>query len=195
MKARCRGRLLGRSMGGLLALFGITACTSAIGATSMASSDSVGNSFDPSALVAAHNKWRTEVGSPGLQWSDSLAKSSQAWADSLKGRCAMRHSQAQEYGENIYYAGPLSKMSTSNGLETEMQQISPEKVVDSWGEEKKWYDEKSNSCHGGECGHYTQVVWKDTSEVGCGMVVCTDKGQIWVCQYKKPGNIRGQQPY
>jgi len=46
------------------------------------------------------------------------------------------------------------------------------------------------------CGHYTQVVWRSTTTVGCAMAVCKDsQEQIWVCQYQKPGNWVGQKPY
>ncbi|MCI5167673.1 MAG: SCP-like extracellular [Candidatus Electrothrix sp. GM3_4] len=163
--------------------------------TGTASTNAVRNFFNPQALVAAHNKWRVQVGAPGLKWSGTLARSSRSWANTLRGRCIMTHSHPQPYGENIYYAGPLNKISTSGGAEASPQQITSEKMVDAWGEEKKWYDYRSNSCHGGECGHYTQVVWKDTTEVGCGMAFCNDDAQIWVCQYKNPGNLRGQKPY
>jgi pathogenesis-related protein 1 len=156
---------------------------------------SVGNVLDANALVASHNKWRAEVGTPALKWSDALAKSSQAWADTLKVKCAQQHSTGDDYGENIFWGSPLSIMSSTGGLQTSVQNIHARDIVDSWGEEKKWYDYQSNSCKGGVCGHYTQVVWKDTTEVGCGMVICNNKAQIWVCQYKKPGNFRGQRPY
>ena len=62
----------------------------------------------------------------------------------------------------------------------------------------------SNSCSG-VCGHYTQIVWRSTTEVGCGLRVCTTgspfdshPGATWtmvVCDYRPPGNFRGQRPY
>ena len=180
---------------GLLALLGLNGCTGTTGTAGTASTGAVGNLFNPQALVTAHNKWRAKVGVPGLRWSATLAQSSHSWANTLKRRCMIKHSHTQPYGENIYYAGPLSKTSSSRGTESSPQQISSEKVVDSWGEEKKWYNHRYNSCHGGECGHYTQVVWKDTAEVGCGMAYCNNDAQLWVCQYKKAGNLRGQKPY
>ncbi|MCI5121257.1 MAG: SCP-like extracellular [Candidatus Electrothrix sp. AUS4] len=180
---------------GLLALLGTNGCVKTANTTNATSSVKAGDFFDPSELTAAHNKWRAEVGVPGLHWSDSLSQSAKAWANTLKGSCTIQHSMSQQYGENIYYAGPVTKVSSSGKIENSPQQVSSETVVDTWGAEKKCYDEKSNACHGGECGHYTQVVWKDTTEVGCGMAFCPDHAQIWVCQYKAAGNMRGKRPY
>jgi pathogenesis-related protein 1 len=45
------------------------------------------------------------------------------------------------------------------------------------------------------CGHYTQVVWKDSKEVGCAAYQCDDKSQVWVCQYKPAGNYVDQKPF
>jgi hypothetical protein len=72
-------------------------------------------------------------------------------------------------------------------------------VVDAWGNEKKDYDYANNSCQSGAvCGHYTQVVWRSTKLVGCGVASCSagnSKAQVWVCQYSPPGNYVGERPY
>jgi uncharacterized protein YkwD len=146
--------------------------------------------MDTSAIMAAHNQWRSKTGVPELKWSDDLAASSQKWADQLAGSgCNMKHSTGPN-GENIYWAGAAQR---SDGTSS-MQKITEQEVVDAWGNEVQYYDYASNSCHG-VCGHYTQVVWKSTSEVGCGAVACSDKAQIWVCQYSARGNMVGQKPY
>ncbi|XCN75029.1 MAG: CAP domain-containing protein [Candidatus Electrothrix aestuarii] len=153
-------------------------------------SEARGNSVDSSAITAAHNQWRSKTRVPSLAWSTTLAANAQRWATQLaQSGCNMKHSTTS-YGENIFWAGPLSY---SNGT-SKVQDITDQNVVDSWGDEIENYDYGSNSCHG-VCGHYTQVVWKSTKEVGCGMAVCSDKGQIWVCQYNPPGNMAGQKPY
>ncbi|MCI5159279.1 MAG: hypothetical protein D3906_12770 [Candidatus Electrothrix sp. AUS1_2] len=149
-----------------------------------------GGPLDPTTMVAAHNQWRTKTGVPPLKWSDDLAASSKQWADRLAGTgCNMKHSTGAN-GENIYWAGAATR---SDGTSS-MQTISEQNVVDAWGNEVKAYDYASNSCHG-VCGHYTQVVWKSTTEVGCSMATCSDKAQIWVCQYSPRGNMVGQKPY
>ena len=125
-----------------------------------------GKTINTEAMIAAHNQWRSKTGVPDLKWSDDLAASSQQWADQLAGSgCKMKHSTGPN-GENIYWAGAAQR---SDGTSS-MQTITEQNVVDAWGDEVKGYDYASNSCHG-VCGHYTQVVWKSTTEVGCGMAI------------------------
>lgn len=147
----------------------------------------------PGSLVATHNKWRKQVGVPPLRWSSALAKDAQAWAEALsKKNCRMRHAKQQRYGENIFWA---SAQRWSDGRR-EVQNISGGSVVDNWGSEVRDYNYKKNKCRRGRrCGHYTQVVSRRTQKVGCGMAVCADKGQMWVCRYDPPGNIVGHRPY
>ena len=45
------------------------------------------------------------------------------------------------------------------------------------------------------CGHYTQVIWRNTQRVGCGVAVCPNGAEIWTCNYDPPGNYLGQNPY
>ncbi len=153
--------------------------------------------FDRAAFVSAHNKWRTAVGvREKLAYSNDLEASAQAWANNLKqhNQCRMRHSEpGGKYGENLYWASALN---WSDGRK-EQQKITPAKVVDSWGSEKADYDYAGNRCKAGKmCGHYTQVVWRDTRKVGCAVAVCEDtQQQIWVCQYQPAGNVVGRKPY
>ena len=92
-------------------------------------------------------------------------------------------------------AQPASAVRWSDGR-VEIARVMPSKVVDSWGGEKGFYDHTSNRCRAGKvCGHYTQVVWRDSTEVGCGMAVCANASQVWVCNYRPPGNYVGQKPY
>jgi hypothetical protein len=39
-------------------------------------------------------------------------------------------------------------------------------------------------------GHFTQVVWKDTSYLGCAINSACD-WPVYVCQYRSPGNVLG----
>lgn len=153
--------------------------TSTSGTTTPTTSTS---GLQPSEMVAAHNKWRSMVGVAGLTYSTSLAASAQAWADQLKtkGNC-MQHSGTPGVGENLYW-GTWTPTSAD--------------VVDMWASEKAYYDYATNSCASGQiCGHYTQVVWRNTTSVGCGVAACTSGGEVWVCQYSPAGNYMGQKPY
>jgi len=156
----------------------------------------VSGPIDRDAMVAAHNKWRAEAGVEPLSYSTELEASAQAWADNLKNtnRCQMRHSKpGGKYGENLYWA---SAITWSDGR-LELQKVTPEMVVDDWGSEKADYNYAKNTCKPGKmCGHYTQVLWRTTTKVGCGYAVCEDsKEQIWVCQYTPAGNWVGRKPY
>ncbi|MGW3029096.1 CAP domain-containing protein, partial [Streptomyces sp. NPDC001221] len=46
-------------------------------------------------------------------------------------------------------------------------------------------------------GHYTQMVWSSTKEIGCGIKQGAPKPNGWfvVCRYRSAGNIVGQTPY
>jgi pathogenesis-related protein 1 len=149
---------------------------------------------EQSEMVAAHNQLRREVGATDIKWSASLATTAQNWANKLQQNqgCNMTHSNTRGIGENLYWASPLMY---SDGKK-ELQPVSATKVTESWGSEKKDYDYPSNTCASGKvCGHYTQVVWKTTTEIGCAKAVCGDHSQVWVCNYAPPGNWRGQKPY
>lgn len=152
--------------------------------------------FDRAAMVAAHNQWRAKVGVGKLTYSKKLEAASQVWAIHLKmtNACKMQHSKPHgRYGENLYWA---SAIMWTDG-HRDVQKVTPQMVVDAWGSEKADYDYATNGCKPGKmCGHYTQMVWKTTTTVGCGYAVCADtKEQIWVCRYQPPGNWVGKKPY
>ncbi len=152
--------------------------------------------FDADEMVAAHNRWRKTVHVPPLTWSSELAASAQEWANHLRddNACRMQHSKPDsKYGENLYWG---SAVQWSDGRR-EVQKVSPKKVVDDWASERADYDYKDNRCAAGRmCGHYTQVIWKSTTAVGCAIALCEDtRDQIWVCRYQPPGNWVGKKPY
>ena len=143
-------------------------------------------------FVHVHNMWRREVGAPDLRWSTELAVRAGSWAATLAGRgCALRTSGDDELGENLFYYG-ASGPSASRLLAA----VTPSFVVNDWASEVRNYSYARNSCARGKtCGHYTQVVWSRSREVGCGTATCAGDREIWVCNYRPVGNIRGQRPY
>lgn len=137
-------------------------------------------------MTERHNYWREKVGVKPLVWSNALAEYAAKWAQELATRnCKMEHRPidgkwARIYGENLYWSMGLVNVAPS--------------VVDSWGEEIEFYNEKTGKCEGGVCGHYTQIVWKNTTALGCAVAKCGNQ-EIWVCNYNPPGNYVGERPY
>ena len=66
-------------------------------------------------------------------------------------------------------------------------------IVQWWYDEEPLYD-YNNPGFSPETGHFTQVVWKGTTEIGCGFTTGCSPGyaNVWVCQYSPPGNFLGQ---
>jgi uncharacterized protein YkwD len=135
-----------------------------------------GASDEAAAWLEAHNRVREQHCAAPLTWSASLAQVAQRWANTLRDKgCAFGHSNGK-FGENLA-AG------TSGTLD-------PGSVV------KMWYDEVAQYRFpdGGfsmKTGHFTQVVWRGTTRVGCGRSRCNDM-DIWVCEYDPAGNWEGQ---
>lgn len=152
-----------------------------------------------SGALDAHNRVRAKHKLQPLKWSDKLAAYSQDWSNHLgkDQSCKMYHrSGTPQYGENLYISSAkiwkLGQQETSR----EKNRVTIRDVVKVWTDEERWYNYNSNSCQPGQqCGHYTQVVWRDTTEVGCAVTYCPDKSQTWVCSYNPPGNYVGQRPY
>jgi pathogenesis-related protein 1 len=158
---------------------------------------------DEYAGLNRHNEVRAEVFSgSSLQWSVEIAKDAQSYADTLAQSGEFKHDPKNEkgydngpYGENLYAAKKLHG-----------DIVIYEEAVNNWYVEKDFYDINENSCaidHNNKrtvgnttydtCGHYTQIVWKDTEYVGCGkakyLAGDLEGGYIVVCKYKQPGNI------
>jgi pathogenesis-related protein 1 len=130
-------------------------------------------------MLAAHNVVRERAGVAPLTWSDRLAAHSQEWADTLWARKQFVHRPNSTYGENLFeVTGAIA---------------SPAQVVSAWAAESRDYDYTSNRCRG-VCGHYTQIVWGATKEVGCAVARGGGR-EVWVCNYDPPGNWIGKRPY
>ena len=67
-------------------------------------------------------------------------------------------------------------------------------MIQSWIDEKSRYDGGPIPNGGARPGHYTAMVWHNTSEVGCGTASGTQI-EILVCRYNPPGNFIGRHPF
>jgi Cysteine-rich secretory protein family len=137
-------------------------------------------------ILNAHNSHRSEVGVPPLTWSDTLASSAQDWANQLASSGTFEHSHTEGQGENLWM-GTSGAFSFTN-------------MVDGWGNEKQYFkggifSDVSSTGNWADVGHYTQVVWRETSEVGCAVADGGDGNTYLVCRYTSPGNFEGQPVY
>jgi hypothetical protein len=137
-------------------------------------------------ILTAHNKYRREVGVPDLVWSDDLARDAQTWSNQLASSGRFEHSKDRNnQGENLW-------MGTSGAY-------SPTAMVKGWGDEKQYFrmgnfPDVSTTRNWADVGHYTQMVWRDTTKVGCAKA--TGGGNdVLTCRYSTPGNYMGQRPY
>jgi hypothetical protein len=142
--------------------------------------------INKSVILAEHNRYRAKVGVPPLVWSNRLARGAQQWADTMAALDRMQHSHTVGVGENLaYWSGPnASPLRTMIGLwEREAYYFRPGTfpAVSSTG---NWLS----------VAHYTQMVWRRTKQVGCG-IGNNGRNDFLVCWYSPQGNYIGQVPY
>ncbi|CAM9018847.1 unnamed protein product [Wickerhamomyces anomalus] len=143
--------------------------TQASSTTSQSSTPSQGtDSSFASEILKAHNDKRSQDGASPLSWSKKLEQYAQDYADKYDCSGGLTHSGGP-YGENLGLG-----YSTSG-------------VVDAWYGEKSDYNSNSPSA-----SHFTQVVWKSTTQLGCAKKECGSYwGQYTVCSYDPAGNVAG----
>ena len=72
-------------------------------------------------------------------------------------------------------------------------QLTGRKVTDMWYEEHDKYSFR-NPGFSSTTGHFTQIVWQNSKEMGAGKAVSSSGAQFVVARYQPPGNVRGQFP-
>ncbi|XP_007051550.2 PREDICTED: pathogenesis-related protein 1C [Theobroma cacao] len=132
-------------------------------------------------FLNAHNKVRAHVGLTPFVWDDTLASFALSWANRRIPDCRMIHSFGP-YGENIFWGG--------------RDHWTAEDAVRLWVKEHRFYDRRTNACLPERlCGHYTQIVWRNSTKLGCARVKCSTGGVFIMCNYDPPGNIMDRNPF
>lgn len=122
-----------------------------------------------SSILNSTNTFRHQHNASFLQWNDTLAKYAADHAE----QCNFQHSHGL-YGENL-----------AIGYENITS------AIDAWGNERSDFHFDSEG-FSEQTGHFTQLVWKDTTSTGCGAHDCGSKGWLLFCEYWPAGNVDGE---
>ncbi|CDR97231.1 SCP-like extracellular protein family protein, putative [Babesia bigemina] len=132
-------------------------------------------------MLAALNDYREFHSSPPLKWSDKLASS----ADKL----AAELSRQLNCNIPLYYRNELG----TNYLSAALDGFSEAVAAQFWYEGHTDYDFEN----GGPLNRnpnvlsFTQLVWKSSQEVGCGVACCDGRQVVLICRFNPPGNTQG----
>jgi len=178
----------------LLAGADVSACAARAQATNAGASATTASSTSSSTgetnrrLLAAHNMARASAGVPPLTWSSLLADDAGRWAAHLASTGGFDHDDAgterKHQGENLWKG--------TRGAYT------LEQMIGAWASEVSDYrvgifPNVSKSGNWESVGHYTQLIWRNTTHVGCAIATTADD-QVLVCRYSPPGNYDGERP-
>lgn len=139
--------------------------------------------------LAAHNRERAAVGVPALAWSEALARDAAIWATHQAKTKSFEHAPLRtgkdDQGENLW-------MGTKGAF-------SAEEMIASWIDERKMFKRGrfptvSTSGNWLDVGHYTQLIWRNTTMIGCA-IAANAEDEYLVCRYSPPGNWTGQDPF
>ena len=143
-----------------------------------------GNAELQAAMLATHNAARGDVGVKPLTWSETLAEGARTHAQWMAANGRFEHSNTG-LGENLW-VGTDGAFSYAD-------------MAGKWVAEKAYYRDApspNNSTTGNwaDVGHFTQMVWSNTTEVGCATASGNGREHL-VCRYSPAGNYTGQKPY
>ena len=131
--------------------------------------------------LQAHNKYRTKHHAPPLKLNSELNRIAQQYANYLAQSDSFQHSnneyKGESLGENLYMCYG--------------QKITGKAMTDAWYDEIKQYNFNSSTFTSGT-GHFTQVVWKDSKEVGFAYAQSRSGNYYGVANYYPAGNFMGE---
>ncbi|PSN32010.1 hypothetical protein C0J52_18086 [Blattella germanica] len=132
-------------------------------------------------FLKAHNEYRAKHGVNPLKLNQQISKYSEEWAKKLASLGRLEQHKDRKYGENTFSIASTDPNFTINGRVP----------VDNWykGVEHHIFGSEPSSL---TSGNFSQIVWKDSEEIGVG-IAKNKKGQIFVvANYSPPGNIVGK---
>ncbi|XP_040068371.1 Golgi-associated plant pathogenesis-related protein 1-like [Ixodes scapularis] len=129
-----------------------------------------------------HNYYRSLHGVPPLQLSAELNAMAKAWATKLATEDRFEHSPGTDHGENIYV-----KWSSDT-----KHQITGREAVESWYSEISEYHWDGGEPDIDITGHFTQLIWKETTHLGCAQARGATHKILVVANYSPPGNVIGK---
>jgi hypothetical protein len=135
-------------------------------------------------LLAEQNAERDRKGVDRLTWSHELAQQAQSWAERLARDDRMYHSDRESRhgaGENLWVGsvGYYSADDMIDGFLAERKKFKPG-TFPQVSKTGRWQD----------VGHYTQIIWPGTKQVGCA-VAHNRQHDFLVCRYFPAGNVYG----
>jgi uncharacterized protein YkwD len=126
-------------------------------------------------ILGEHNERRARHCVAPLVWSAELQQIAQNWANQLAARgCVLEHSTGHSENLAMMMGGTLTGGD----------------VVSMWYDEISLYD-WTRPAFSMQAGHFTQVVWASTTQLGCAKASCGN-GEVWVCNYAPFGNVQGE---
>lgn len=138
-------------------------------------------------LYERQNEIRASHGVPAFAVDPDVEKHAQKFAEDAAKRGVLEHSDldlnGERLGENIY----LIMLTGGDG----MPDFTGTDAIDYWYKEHTQYD-YSKPGWSETTGHFTQIVWKSSTKVGCGVAsgIYNTYNALWVvCDYLPAGNV------
>lgn len=140
-------------------------------------------SSEARAVLDEHNRIRRQAGATPLVWSDTLAAGARQWAAQLARSGRFEHSHASGLGENLAALSPTGE-------------YAPTRFLDLWIAERRdfvpgRFPQVSRTGDWSDVGHYTQMIWPQTRQLGCAEVDGSEQ-TVLVCRYWPAGNVVGE---
>lgn len=154
-----------------------------------------------SAVLNSTNAYRARYQADAVSWNETLSDHAAAYLAKVS-----RNSQHQRRGaaadtrqdcQFAHSGGPY-------GENLAMGYGTAGASVEAWGDEGVQHDYTTGMGFTEQTGHFTQLVWRDTTDVGCARVLCGSgsggedhgggelRGWYLVCEYFPAGNVGGE---